>query len=90
MIRKYNNHKLQTNPWQREEEQHNNHETHVDKLTKATSSSLPIKMIAKPEWTQNTEQLQNHTMGATHFSLFVAASVKTIVVCYLNCLSCDL
>ena len=29
------------------EEQHNNHETHEDKLTKATISSLPIKMIAK-------------------------------------------
>ena len=27
MIREYNNHKLQTNPWYREEEPHNNHET---------------------------------------------------------------
>ena len=27
MIRKYHNHKLQTNPWHREEEPHNNHET---------------------------------------------------------------
>ena len=27
MIRKYHNHKLQTNPWHREEESHNNHET---------------------------------------------------------------
>ena len=27
MIKKYHNHKLQTNPWQREEEPHNNHET---------------------------------------------------------------
>ena len=26
MIRKYDNHKLQTNPWHREEEPHNNHE----------------------------------------------------------------
>ena len=26
MIRKYHNHKLQTNPWYREEEPHNNHE----------------------------------------------------------------
>ena len=25
MIRKYHNHKLQTNPWHREEEPHNNH-----------------------------------------------------------------
>ena len=27
MIRKYHNLKLQTNPWYREEEPHNNHET---------------------------------------------------------------
>ena len=41
-----------------------------DKLSKATSSLFPIKMIAKLEWTQssaqqNIEQLQNHTMGVT-------------------------
>ena len=27
MIRKYHNHKLQTNPWHREEEPHNNYDT---------------------------------------------------------------
>ena len=27
MIRKYHNHKLQTNPWHSEDEPHNNHET---------------------------------------------------------------
>ena len=27
MIRKYHNHKLQTNSWHRQEEAHNNHET---------------------------------------------------------------
>ena len=95
MIRKYHNHKLQINPWLREEEQHNNQKTHEDKLTKAISSSLPIKMTAKPEWTQSNaqqykEQLQNPTTGATLFSLFVATSVKTMVVYYLNSLSCDL
>ena len=92
MIRKYHNRNLKTNPWHREEEQHNKHE---DKLPKTTSSSIPIKMIAKPEWTQdkaqqNTEQLENYSSGATHLSLFVATSVKTMVVCYLNSLSCDL
>ena len=46
------------------------------------SSSLPNKMIVKPEkWTQsnaqqNTEQLQNPTTGATRLSLFIATSVK--------------
>ena len=50
MIRKYHNHKLQTNPWHREEELHNNHET-PGRQSKATSSLFPIKMIAKLEWT---------------------------------------
>ena len=54
MIRKYHNYKLETNPWHREEEQHKNHETHEDKLINETSSSLPTKMIAKPELTQET------------------------------------
>ena len=44
MIRKYHNHKLQTNPWHREEEPHNNDETE-DKKSKATSSLIPINMI---------------------------------------------
>ena len=42
----------------------------MTKQIKATSSLLPIKMIAKLEWTQsnaqqNIEQLQNPTMGVT-------------------------
>ena len=41
-----------------------------DKLSKATSSIFPIKMIAKLKWTQNNiqqniEQLQTSTMGVT-------------------------
>ena len=41
-----------------------------DKLSKATSSLFPIKMIAKLEWTlsniqQNIGQLQTPTMGVT-------------------------
>ena len=41
-----------------------------DKQSKATSSLIPIKMIAKLEWTlsnvkQNKEQLQTPTMGVT-------------------------
>ena len=69
MIRKYHNHKLQTNPWRREEEPHNNYET-PGRQSKATSSLFSIKMIAKLEWKlsnaqQNIEQLQNPTMGVT-------------------------
>ena len=59
MIRKYHNHKLQTNPWHHEEGPHNNHET----PGRQTSSLFPIEMIAKLELTQsnaqqNTEQLR--------------------------------
>ena len=70
MVRKYHNHKLQTKPWHREEEPHNNHETPDRQQSKATSSLFPIKMIAKLERTQrnaqrNIDQLQNHTKGVT-------------------------
>ena len=56
MIRKYHNHKLQTNPWHREEEPHNNHETPEDKQNKAASSLFSIEMVAKLEWTQSNAQ----------------------------------
>ena len=70
MIRIYHNHKLQTNPWHREEEPHSNHKTLEDKLSTASSSLFPIKKIAKLEGTQsnvqqNIEQLQTPTMGVT-------------------------
>ena len=50
----------------------NNQETHEDKLSKATSASLLIKMIAKPEWTQsnaqqNTEQLRSNPFLQKNF-----------------------
>ena len=66
LIRKYNNHKLQTDPWHREEEPHNNHET----PGKQNSSLFPIEMIAKLEWTQsnaqqNIEYLKNPTIAVT-------------------------
>ena len=48
MIRKNHHHKLQTNPWHREEETHTTITRHQeDKLSKGTSSFFPIKMIAK-------------------------------------------
>ena len=66
MIRNFHNHKLQTNPWHRVEEPHNNCKTQ----SKATSFLYPVKMIAKLEWTQsnaqqNIEQLHNPTMDVT-------------------------
>ena len=69
MIRKYHNHNMKTNPWRREEEPHNNHETQ-ERQTKQSNQIFLIEMIAKLEWTQsnaqqNLEQLQNPTMGVT-------------------------
>ena len=52
MIRKYHNHKLQTNPWHREEEPQNNHETPGRPTKQSNQFSLPHQdKIAKPEWT---------------------------------------
>ena len=50
-IRKYHNHKLQTTPWHRENEPHNNHETPGRQKSKLTDSLFPTKMIAKLECT---------------------------------------
>ena len=41
MIRKYHNHKLQTNPWHRHEELHNNHETPERQTKQRNQLSLP-------------------------------------------------
>ena len=46
MIRKYNNHKSQTNQWHCEKEPHNNHET-----PGSNKPLFAIKMIEKLEWT---------------------------------------
>ena len=51
-IRKYHNYKRQRNPWLREEEPLNNHETPGRQLKQSNQLSLfPIRMIAKLEWT---------------------------------------
>ena len=70
MIRKYHNHKLQTNLWHCEKEPLNHHGHQEDKSSKATSPLFPIKMIAileRPQSNvqQNIEQLQTPTMGET-------------------------
>ena len=56
MIRKYmyRNHKLQTNPWHRKEEPHNNHETPGRQTKQSNQLSLPP--IAKLERTQSNAQ----------------------------------
>ena len=41
MIRKYHNQKPQTNPWHREEEPHNHHETQERQTKQSNQLSLP-------------------------------------------------
>ena len=41
MIRKYHNHKPKTNPWHREEEPHNHHETPGRQTKQSNQLSLP-------------------------------------------------
>ena len=70
MIRKYHNHKLQANPWHREDEPQTIIGHQEVKQRKATRSLFLIEMIAKLEWTPkkrttNIEQLQNPTIGVT-------------------------
>ena len=70
MIRKYHNHKTQTNPWHPWKIHTTITRHQEDKLSKATSSLFPIKMIAKLEWTktnvqQNIDHLQTPTLGET-------------------------
>ena len=45
------NHKLQTNPWHREEEQHNNHETARRQPKQRNQLSIPHQDDCKLEWT---------------------------------------
>ena len=70
LIRKYHNHKPQTNPQHREEEPHNHHETPGRQTKQSNQLSLPhqddcnTRMDIKKR-TINIEQLQTPTMGVT-------------------------
>ena len=68
MIRKNQSHKLQTNPWHREEESQQSRDTSKTNKAKQPALPSPNEVIVKLEWTesnaqQNKEQLQNPTMG---------------------------
>ena len=63
MIRIHHNHKLQTNPWHREEEPLTNYEE--DKLSKATSSlshqaGCKTRMDIKPRTTKHRKITDSH------------------------------
>ena len=73
IIRQYHKHKMQTKPWYREEEPHNNHETPGRQTKQSNQLSLSHQDDCKnkmDKWIQsnaqqNIEQLQNPTMGVT-------------------------
>ena len=67
MIRKYHNHKLQTNLWHHEEEPHNNHKTPGRQTKQSNQLSLPHQDDCKTklEWTQRNTQ-QNRTIIESH------------------------
>ena len=50
MIRKYHNHKLQTNPWHREEEPQNNHETPGRQNFHKLADLIFVTMSLIQEW----------------------------------------
>ena len=54
MIMKYHNHKLQTNPWYREEEPHNNHETPGRQTTQSNQLSLPHRVDCNEKFQVDT------------------------------------
>ena len=63
MIRKYHNHKLQTNPWYREEEPLNHHETPGRQIKQSNQLSLPHQDDC------NTTGGHQRNYNITHMSL---------------------
>ena len=66
MIRKYHNHKPQTTLWHREESHSTITRDQEDKLSKATSSFFPIKMIALLERSQSNIQQKHRPITDSH------------------------
>ena len=77
MIRKYHNLKLQINPW------------HHERLFPPKQDDCKTRMDTKLRIKKHRKTTAPCN-GSNPFSLFVATGVKTMVVCYLNSLSCDL
>ena len=57
MIRKYHNHKPQTNPWHHEEEPQSTdcHKTSERQLKQSNQPSIPHQDDCKNRWTQSTK-----------------------------------
>ena len=77
MIRKYHNHKLQTNPWQRKEEPHNNHETPGRQTKQSDQLSLPHQDDCKTSNVQQKHRLMNKKYSEFKVKIFY----PTVKVC---------
>ena len=66
MIRKYHNHKLQTNPWHREEEPHNNHETPGRQTKQSNKLSLPHQDDCKTRRNIEKHTTKHRTITESH------------------------
>ena len=66
MIWKYHNHKLQTSPWQREEEPHNNHETPRRETKQSNQLSLPYQDDCKTRMDIKIRTIKHGTITDSH------------------------
>ena len=66
MTRKYHNHKLQTNPWHRKEEPHNNHETPGRQIKQSNQLSLPHQDDCKTRMDIKISTTKHRTITDSH------------------------
>ena len=66
MIRKYHNHKPQTNPWHREEEPHNHHETPERQTKQINQLCLPHQHDCKTRKDVKQRTTKQRTITDSH------------------------
>ena len=66
MIRQYHNHKPQTNPWHREEEPHNYHETPGRQTKQSKQLSLPHQDDCKTRMEIKLRKTKYRTITDSH------------------------
>ena len=79
MIRKYHNHKLQTNPWHRVGEPHNNHETPARHTKQSNQlSHVCVAYGYSHEFTLNVRVLYGSVLGPLLF-IFVLEALSSVL-----------
>ena len=66
MVRKYNTHKLQTNPWHREEEPHNNHQAPRRQTKQSNKLSLLHQDDCKTQMDKKVPKTKHRTITESH------------------------